>query len=163
MKIALLVIDMQHEFFMKDQTAQDIKLALEWINPTIDLFHQAKQTVIFVQDEEAGEGPGSDGFDLFKDLNRKPEDHVLSKFYSNAFWKTDLEDILKDLKIDFLVICGFAAEFCVNYTYNGALERGFKATILQNGISGFDKTYSKMIHEICNVTSYNTIEFLLKI
>lgn len=33
-----------------------------------------------------------------------------------------------------VIVAGFGAEQCVLFTYNGALERGFKAVMLQNGI-----------------------------
>ncbi|WP_235426962.1 cysteine hydrolase family protein [Cohnella kolymensis] len=62
------------------------------------------------------------------------KDIVVKKEFSNAFWHTELEQILNGNGVELAIIAGFAAEQCVLFTYNGALERGFKAVMLQNGI-----------------------------
>jgi nicotinamidase-related amidase len=64
-------------------------------------------------------------------------DYRIEKNYYNSFWKTDLEEILEKEDVDTVIVSGFAAEFCVAATCNGALERGFDAYLLQDGVAGF--------------------------
>jgi len=59
------------------------------------------------------------------------------------------------------VLAGFAAEGCVNYTYNGALERDFNVVLLKNGITSYQERYTRFVQEICNTMSYSTLSFLL--
>lgn len=162
MSIALLIIDMQKEFMGVEKCRESIDDALEYINETSKIFRNVEKPVIIIQDEEVGEGPGSDGYDLMEELIVKDSDYRISKFYSNAFWKTDLEKILKELDVEFVVVSGFAAEHCVLFTYNGALERGIGASVLQHGIAGFDKEQIKETQNLRAVISYEAIDYLLR-
>ena len=162
MKIALLVVDMQKQFFRIPKCLPFLDDALEYVNETITLFRKVKMPIIFIQDEEAGDGPGSEGYELYDKLLTEDADMRISKRYSNAFWETDLEAKLKHLKVDFLVICGFAAAHCVTFTYNGARERGFAACILQHGIAGFSKTAINFVHTNSPLISYEVLEYLVQ-
>jgi len=158
---ALLVIDMQTEFFEKEETQTSMKQSLEYINYVIDIFRKASRPIIFVADEEAGEGIGSEGYQLYHDLNFDSNDALISKLFSNSFWNTKLDDILKEQGVELVVICGFAAEHCVYATYNGAMERGYKALVLQHGIASTNREYINMIETISNTISYPALEYML--
>jgi nicotinamidase-related amidase len=162
MNIALLIIDMQKEFIEYDDSKKSLQNALEYINETSDIFRKAGKPVIVIQDEESGNGIGSEGYDLIEELNMVDTDIRISKLYSNGFWKTDLEDVLKDLNIEFVVLCGFAAENCVQFTLNGAIERGFNASLLQFGIASRDERQVEMIHNKRPVISIEALEYFLK-
>lgn len=64
--------------------------------------------------------------------------------------------------VEFLVISGFAAEYCVLFTYNGARERGFGVALLQHGIGGLSKERVKDTQLIRSVISYDAVDFLIK-
>jgi len=159
MNIALLIIDMQQDFYDQKPFRESLTNALEYINETSKLFREAGKPVIVIQDEEAGEGPGSKGFENISDLILEDSDHFIQKFHSNAFWQTDLEKLLKSLDVQFLVVSGFAAEHCVLFTYNGAIERSFGASILQNGVAGFEKKNVKSIHELRSVICLEALDY----
>lgn len=161
MNLALLVVDVQADFYNSSNVNETFSTSLEYINYSIDIFRKNKLPVCFIQDEEAGEGPGSPGFELTTALDTMEKDIYVAKYYSNSFWKTNLEKILKELKVDFVLVCGFAAEACVNYTYNGALERGFQAAILQNGIASYNPQYVDFIQKICRVDSIESLEYFI--
>jgi nicotinamidase-related amidase len=161
MSIALLIIDMQKEFIEWKDSKKSLDNALEYINETSDMFRKAGKSVVVIQDEEAGEGIGSEGYGLIEELIVRDTDIRISKLYSNGFWKTDLEVILKDLNVEFLVLCGFAAENCVQFTLNGAVERGFNASLLQFGIASSDKRQVEMIHNKRPVISIEALEYIL--
>jgi nicotinamidase-related amidase len=97
----------------------------------MDLFHKAELPVIVIRHVASGDGVK---FDNVKELHVNDSDIEIKKVYGNSFWKTDLEKILRDLGVEFLVLCGNVAENCVNATYVGALERDFIPTLLQNGV-----------------------------
>lgn len=161
MSIAFLIIDMQKAFVDNPKSCGSIQDALEYINETSKLFREAKMPVILIQDEEAGEGPESEGYALMDQLLVEESDYRISKFHSNAFWDTGLEALLKKLEVEFLVISGFAAEYCVLFTYNGAVERNYNVSILQHGIGGFDPMQIKETHHIRPSISYEAVQYIL--
>lgn len=161
MSIAFLIIDMQKEFIENNKYRDFMESALEYINETSRIFREARLPVVIIQDEEAGEGPGSSGFELVDELIVEESDYHLTKFYSNAFCKTDLEKLLKNLDVDFVFVSGFAAEHCVLFSYNGARELGFGASILQNGVAGCEKEQIEKIQLLRSVTSIETIEYFI--
>jgi len=162
MSIALLVIDMQKEFEVIDRCKVHLEDAVAYINEASGIFRAAGKPVVFIQDEEAGEGPGSEAYEIMDSIDREEGDLYISKFYSNSFWKTKLEEVLADHSVEFVVIAGFAAEHCVLFTYNGALERGFGASILQHGVAGFDLHEIKNLQHLRSVVSLETVDFMLE-
>ncbi|XMB25311.1 cysteine hydrolase family protein [Paenibacillus sp. BR2-3] len=85
----------------------------------------------------------------------------MTKEHSNAFWKTELEQILLNQGIELVIIAGFATEHCVLFTYNGAIERGFKPVILQQGILSTESDVILSTYRDRNVVSYPVIEYLV--
>jgi nicotinamidase-related amidase len=132
--------------------------ALEYINYSIDIFRKSEQPIIFIQDKETSE----EGYEICDKVDIQKNDTAISKYYSNSFWKTDLEELLHKLEVELVVICGFAAEYCVYATYNGAMERGFEPTILQHGVASPNKDHAIFIQNICRTTSIKTLEYFLK-
>lgn len=156
MNIALLVIDMQEEFFANSQFKGMMEGAIEYINEAAGFFREAGCPVVIVQDEEA-----TDGFDTVKEIKIEESDIRLTKQFSNAFWKTDLEKILKDKGVEFVVVSGFAAEYCVLFTLNGAEERGFGTSLLQHGVAGLTKEAVEKTHLLRPTISLETLYFML--
>ncbi len=152
-KVALLVIDMQKDCKEATSCKSSFEKAIEYINEISQYFRDKKHPVVIIQDVEAG-GPETEGFKCVEELIISDNDFFVHKTYSNAFWKTELDAILKNEGVDCIVISGFAAEYCVLFTYNGALERGYSTFLLQNGIAGFDDDEIKRIQSLRSVISY---------
>ncbi len=162
MKTAFLVVDMQKAFFETEGCRPSLMAALEYVNGTAELFRRHARPVFLIQDNEAGGGPDKPGFGLFKGLANDKRDRRITKDLSNAFWKTSLEQDLKKEGCDFAVVSGFAAAGCVVHTYNGALERGFGAALLQHGVAAPKERHIQTVFETCDVISYTTLEHLFR-
>ncbi len=68
-----------------------------------------------------------------------PEVDSYSGFFDNGRRKnTGLNGYLKDRNVDEVHICGLAADFCVNYTANDALDLGYKTVIIENATRPID-------------------------
>lgn len=87
MSIAFLVVDMQKAFYDIETYRCHIQPTIEYINETAALFRKTGHPVVIIQDEEAGEGPGSKGYELIDELSIESYDVKISKLYSNAFGK----------------------------------------------------------------------------
>ncbi len=162
MKCAFLIIDMQkgpREFCKCQREFDD---AVAYINCTANLFREKGLPVIRVLDVGVGGGPGAEKFEFVDSINTNDDDIVIHKEYNNAFFKTDLNDKLKELGVEFVVISGFAAEYCVLFSYNGAIEMGYGVSLLQNGIAGVDYEEVKKMQLLRPVVSIEALDYLLK-
>jgi nicotinamidase-related amidase len=159
-KVALIIVDMQKNCKEATSCKGSFEKAVEYINEISQYFRMKKQTVVIIQDIEAG-GPETDGFKCVDELEVSDHDIFVNKTYSNGFWETDLDTILKREGVECIIICGFAVEHCVLFTYNGAIERGYKTFLLQNGVAGFDDDEVKRIQLLRSVICYGALEYFL--
>jgi nicotinamidase-related amidase len=158
MNPALLIIDLQKAFIKDYVSQQKVDNVCEHINYVADLFRKNNHLVVHIKDMESIDEFSSEELDFIYEVKREPTELVLEKDYSNAFWKTGLESILKENNIDLVICCGFAAENCVLFTHNGAIERGFKSVILQNGILSRNEDMITATYRDRNLISYPVIE-----
>jgi nicotinamidase-related amidase len=63
--------------------------------------------------------------------------------------------------VRFVVVSGFAAEYCVLFTYNGAVERGFGVSLLQKGIAGDTEEGIRTIQLLRPVISLQALGYML--
>ena len=162
MGVALLIIDMQLGCREDCRYQAEFDYAVDYINEAAQLFRKKGLPVIMVQDIEVSGGPGHDGFAVVPSINRDETDIVIHKEYNNAFWKTNLAEVLKEKGVDFVVVSGFAAEYCVLFTYNGAVEMGFGASLLQHGVAGVSADEIKRIQLLRPVISLQALEYFLQ-
>ena len=160
-KPAFLIVDMQKNCQESASSQTSFSTALWYINTVGDLFRKRSLPVVIIQDLEDG-GPGTEGFDCVDELKIDTSDIRIHKLFSNAFWQTELDAILKANDVDFVIIAGFAAEHCVLFTFNGARERGYKAVLLQNGIAGLDEDEVRRIQLLRPVINFRALEYFIK-
>ena len=165
MKPALLVIDVQKEFFkFSPTTAQSLNDAIEYINAAIALFREKNLPVISVQhiDKEDELVPGTEGFDLPDELNILPSDLHIHKTYGNSFNQTPLADELRTLGIDTVIVTGFCAEYCVLSTCRGAEDLDLTPIILRESLASGVPENIKFVESISDVISYGALKKMLE-
>ncbi len=161
MKPALLVIDVQKEFFKSDpDTEKSLTNAVQYIVPAISLFHDKKFPIVFVQHMDEGDGllPGTEGFDLPKDFDVHPEDMRITKTYNNSFNKTGLNEKLKALGVDTLIITGYCAEWCILSTLRGAWDLDLNAIVLIGSIASGSKEAIAFVESNHEVVSFGALK-----
>jgi nicotinamidase-related amidase len=162
MKLALMIIDMQKEFYV-GKTVSQMDRATEYINATIPLFEEKGLPIIWVQDVDPGDGvvPGTDGFEFIDSLQPKPDSIRIHKHYGNSFNKTDCDKILKEHEIDTVVMTGFCAEYCVLSTYRGAKDLDYFPVILKNGIASTEESHKEFVENISDTITHGMLKKLL--
>jgi len=164
MKPALLVVDVQKDFFgINEMTMQSLNDAIEYINAAIALFREKGLPVISIQhiDEEDGLVPGAEGFDLPDSLHVLPEDVHIHKTYGNSFNKTPLLEELQKQVVDTVIVTGFCAEFCVLSTVRGAADVDIKPIILRGSLASVEPKNIPFVEAVNDVISYGALKQVL--
>ncbi|MBN3491134.1 cysteine hydrolase [Acholeplasma equirhinis] len=98
-----------------------------------------------IRDIEEGDGPD---YQYISGLEVDKSDIEITKVFNNSFWQTNLDQILKEKRIDTVIISGNALEHCVTATYFGAKERGYRVLFLQRGIvAEFNENLQRLYFE----------------
>ena len=66
-----------------------------------------------------------------------------TKYYMDTFSDLKFEDFLRENQINHLLITGIAAEQCIDKTCQAALNRGYKVTVISDGIAGSSESSRK--------------------
>lgn len=162
MKPALMVIDMQKEYY-KGETLTQMDRAAEYINWILPKFEAKGLPVVWVQDidEEIGVVPGTEGFEFIDSLKPNDGSFRIHKRYGNSFNKTDCDKILKDAGVDTVVMTGYCAEFCVLSTYRGAKDLDYFPVILKDGIASSKESNKEFVENISETITAGVLAKLL--
>ena len=65
-------------------------------------------------------------------------DLILNKITKSAFNSTPIDIILKNLGIEFILVCGALTDSCVDFTARDAADRAYKTTLVSDCCATFD-------------------------
>jgi len=103
---------------------------------------------------------GTKGAEVIDDLGPEPTDMILPKRRFSAFFKTDLDQTLRTLGIDTIVVSGMTMEVCVLMTAFEGLCQDFSVIILEDCTA----SRSKELRTAClNLYRENVLSPLLRI
>ena len=137
-KTALIVIDLQKGIVSRP-AAHPMDGVLEHVTALTQAFRGQGRPVVLVN--VAGGAPGrteqprvrpdlAPGWtDFIPELNRQPQDHVVTKHTPGAFTNTGLDAHLRALGVTQVVIVGVATSNGVEVTARQAYELGFNVTL----------------------------------
>lgn len=146
--VALLVIDVQQGLFEKSTPIYKAGELLENINTLVGRAHESDVPVFYVQHSNARDlVKGSAGWQLHTQLEPQHKDYIIHKQHGNAFEDTRLEEMLRSLHVDTVVVAGLVTHGCVKATCIGAQEAGFNVILVQDGHSSFSKDATDLIEK----------------
>ncbi|UCB61519.1 MAG: cysteine hydrolase [Candidatus Bathyarchaeota archaeon] len=141
MKTAVIVIDMINDFvagIFKNERAKNI---IPSIKQLLNFAHNDKIPVIYANDAHLpnvdtefdvwGQHAvvGTWGAQIVEELRPERGDFVLQKRRYSAFQGTDLDQLLRELKVDTLVLTGVITDICVQHTAADAFFKGYKIIV----------------------------------
>ena len=155
-KCALMIVDMQHFFLEPNSPTYTIggPAILPNAKRLLNAFRQADRPVIFTRhvhhpaDLDVGimgwwwEGKcieGSPESEIVPDLEPLPNEKVVLKHRYSAFYNTDLETVLRCLKIQDIVISGVMTNMCVESTARDAYFRDYRVWIPADGTGSINE------------------------
>lgn len=119
----LMVIDMQNGVFETPRFNRET--CATRINQLID----AAEIVIFIQHTEPGFEQGSAAFGLLPELIQPTNALYVTKTACDAFYRTELDELLQRHKINEFVVSGCATDYCVDATIKNGASRGYAMTV----------------------------------
>lgn len=151
---ALLVIDPQAEAILTDGalSADGASLAVANIIHLLAAARSVPIPIIFTQEvhrrelvdfgrELDGAEPihcleGTPGVELLPETRPRAGEWLIQKRRYSAFFATDLELLLRGLRVDTLVVCGFLTDVCVHYTCVDAHQRDYHLIVASDATAG---------------------------
>jgi nicotinamidase-related amidase len=139
---ALVIIDVQPIFMIDPKMltldGDDLVSKCEAL---IDRARRTNIPVVFVQHVDRRDIPaGTTDEDMafHSDLAPLKTEPVVGKVFGSGFMETALDEVLKSMEIQRLVICGLSAYGCVNQTVLFAKLFGYDVTVVQDAVGAPD-------------------------
>ncbi len=137
MKKALMVIDVQNEYFdgklpieYPENSFENIILAIESANkkdiPVILIQHTSSDEYSFTFKK------GSKEWEIHEKVLEKDHDIIIEKNLPGSFTKTQLESYLKENDIKKVAICGYMTHMCCDTTARQAMHLDFEVEFLND-------------------------------
>jgi nicotinamidase-related amidase len=137
LKEALLVIDVQNEYFTGGLYVTYPPGSLSHILLAMDAAHAAGIPVIVIRHCNPGPGaatfiPGTYGYELHPEVGKRPRDMIVDKTFPGSFTDTGLDEWLNEKAINSLTIAGYMTQMCCDTTARQAFHRGYRVTFLSD-------------------------------
>ncbi|WP_321422874.1 cysteine hydrolase family protein [uncultured Methanobacterium sp.] len=137
MKRALLVIDVQNEYFSGNLSVTYPPESLENILNVMDAAKSSDVPIILIQHTALQKNAatfikGTDGWEIVPEVLTRKHDYLVEKNLPGSFTGTDLESWLLENDIDTVTISGYMTQMCCDTTARQAFHRGFKVEFLSD-------------------------------
>ncbi|MER7207310.1 cysteine hydrolase family protein [Streptosporangium sp. NPDC000239] len=138
MKRALVVIDVQNEYFTGNLPIAfpPRQESLANIVATMDVAREHGVPVVIVRHTAPAESPlfakGSPSWELREEVGSRPYDHLVDKTLASSFAGTDLAGWLAAQEIDTVTITGYMTQNCDESTARDAAHLGLKVEFLSD-------------------------------
>lgn len=135
MKTALLIIDLQNDYFPygKMELNGSLNASLK-TKEILEHFRKLALLVVHVQHIAARSGstfflPGTSGVEIHDSVKPINDEKIIVKNYPNSFRNTELNQHLKENNISRLVIAGMMTHMCVDTTVRAAFDFGYECIV----------------------------------
>lgn len=143
MKRALLVIDVQREYF---DGAFPIIYPVGHLERILQVMDEAAKTriptAVIRHHQPDPESPifrlNSATWQLHREVEQRPRDVLIDKQLPGSFTNTKLGEWVKSVGADCVTIAGYMTQMCCDTTAREAFHRGFKVEFLQDATGTLD-------------------------
>lgn len=135
---ALILVDIQNDYFPGGKfELEGADAATKKAAKVLAEFRSRQMTVIHVHHEDIKEVagfflPGSEGAKTHVSVAPADKEKVIIKHFPNSFLKTDLEQELRSLGVERVVIAGMMTFMCIDATSRAASDLGFEVVVLHD-------------------------------
>lgn len=157
MNKCLVMIDLQNDYFPGGKMElTGIEAAVENAGILLAEFRKKKWPVVHVQHISVAPNasffqPGTEGAKINEKVAPEEYETVVVKNYPNSFRNTSLADILKNLGMDHLIICGAMSHMCIDATTRAAFDLGFNCIVAEDACATRDLLFNNRIIKASDV------------
>ncbi|MCK4808251.1 MAG: cysteine hydrolase [Candidatus Aenigmarchaeota archaeon] len=157
MKPAIVVIDMQNDFFEDEPLkgikaslvakincltafARDKKIPVIWVRQE----YKADMSDINLNDKKTGRRitvEGTPGAEILDELDRSEDETVIVKKRYSAFFGTSFDKVIDGLGVDTLVLCGVNTHACVRTTLIDAFQRDIEVIVAKDCVGSWNPAH----------------------
>lgn len=150
MKTALIVIDMINDFVTGVFKSNRAAKIIPNIKALLNYARKQKVPIVYATDAHlpnvdpefdvwgSHAVAGTWGAEVVPELKpHKGDFHVLKRKYS-AFQGTDMDQLLRELKVDAVILTGVITDICIQHTAADAFFRGYKIIIPKDCVEAVD-------------------------
>jgi nicotinamidase-related amidase len=153
---ALIIIDLLNDFLSRWAPVPKAQL-IRSVNELVDLMRQSGHPILWVRQEFEPDLSdafremkasgirttvrGTYGCQIHPDLAVGPSDLVVIKKRYSAFYGTNLDQMLEQLRPDGLVIAGINTHACVRMTAIDAYQRDWEVILAADCVDSYDKDH----------------------
>ena len=174
-KTAVVITDMINDFvtgIFKNERAEKI---IPNVKQLLNFARENKIPVVYVNDAHMPNVDvefdvwhqhavaGSWGAQVVDELKPEKSDFVIQKRRYSAFQGTGLDQLLRELKVDTLILTGVVTDICIQHTAADAFFRGYKIIIPEDCVEAINEQtqkaaldYLKRVYG-CEITRVNEI------
>lgn len=154
-KTAVVVIDMINDFVTGVFKNKRAEMIIPNVKQLLNFARENKIPVVYVNDAhlpnvdvEFDVWPqhavaGTLGAQVVDELKPEKSDFVLEKRRYSAFYGTSLDQLLRELKVDTLILTGVVTDICIQHTAADAFFRGYKIIVPEDCVEAINEQTQK--------------------
>ncbi len=155
MKMGVVVVDMVNDFITGVLKCGRARRIIPYIQSLLDFSRKKGTPIIYANDahlpgvdKEFELWPshavvGTNGAEVIDELKPKERDYIIQKRRYSAFYETSLDLLLRELKVDTLVLAGLLTNVCVQHTAADAFFRGYDLIVPKNCVEALTEEDQK--------------------
>lgn len=143
MRRALLVIDVQNEYFIGKLPIVHANRSLKNIIKSMDEASKNNIPIILIQHTEVENNSetfirGSKEWEIHDEIKKRKHECIIEKNFPGSFTETNLEELLRNMNVDTVVVCGYMTQMCCDTTARQASHLGFSVEFLSDATGTLD-------------------------
>lgn len=170
---ALIVIDSQNQFVNDLPEESDGWGVVDKIAETLEIFRKTdipiihfreihrKQLVDFGRELDGNEGvhciEGTEAADFTEKTRPLDNEYFIPKRRYSGFFATDLDLLLRSLKVETIYVVGFLTDVCVHYTCVDAHQHDYHVRVIKEAVGGSSIKASEAALEAIRYLQHDSI------
>ena len=148
---ALLIVDLQNDYFPGGKwELNNTEAAAGNAATLLQRFRDKGWPIVHIRHEFPTEdapffAPGSQGAQIHTTVKNEEGEPVVVKHQINCFHQTDLKNILDELGVSDVVICGAMSHMCVDAATRAAADMGFNCAVAHDACATRDLEFNGTI------------------
>jgi nicotinamidase-related amidase len=153
MKPALIIVDMQNDYFPGGKMElTGIEEAAKNARRALERFRAKNLPIFHIQHLSARAGatfflPNTDGVKIHENMAPRKGEHLIQKHFPNSFRDTSLNEQIRSLRVEKVVICGAMTHMCIDTTVRAACDLGFRCLLISDACATRDLEFGGVVIE----------------